>query len=106
MTTDRLAARATEARRVLRYQLSGLGKHTVTMPVGAEIVHVATQGYRPTMWAEVPDWEARGIENPNSIPRVFHVVNTGEEIEANWHAIYVGTVHIEWSAWHIYEGVR
>lgn len=87
-------------RRIWKYplELRG-GPQAVSMPHGAEIVHVHAQvlggSPRPVLWAEVND------SGPTQ-ERSFYVVATGEEIpfEARHH---LGTIHIEWTVWHVYE---
>jgi hypothetical protein len=76
--------------------------HTVaqnlTMPYGATILHVHAQDDRPVMWAEV------NVASPG-VTRTFFVVPTGmADVPMGSH--YVGTVHIEWTVWHIYEVKR
>jgi hypothetical protein len=63
------------------------------MPTDAKIVHVAAQNDRPTMWAECRP------EGP-VVTRVFKVYPTGLSIDEG---SYVGTVHIGWTVWHVYE---
>ena len=104
MTDNTATARTT--RRVFKYPIdpeaalnpSGV---KISMPVGAEIVHVNAQNGQATMWAEVPD-----LDHDVSYNRIFHMVPTGGQIPGSWHALYLGTVHIDWTVWHIYEGVR
>ena len=99
MTTDR---RVLTDRRVFKYPLPLTAlAHTIDMPVGADIVYVHEQHGTPTMWAEVPDGNSVA-----SIPRIFRLVPTGERVKAEWGGVYVGTVRIDWTVWHIYESVR
>ena len=87
-------------RAVWKFPLSlSSGPQNVTLPEGATIVHAHAQTIggspKPVMWAEV---------NPDAgtSERTFHVVATGEEFSVPFHR-YVGTVHIDWTVWHVYE---
>ena len=71
------------------------GPQKWTMPVGATIVHVQAQDERPTMWATVDPGQRREC-------RTFHVFATGQEVALPFHR-YVGTVHVGWTVWHIFE---
>lgn len=70
------------------------GPQVVMMPKGAFIVHAHAQDGRPVVWTEVDpgapkaDWH-------------FYVIATGEPV-AFATLIYVGTVHIGPTVWHIY----
>lgn len=75
------------------------GPQLVEMPAGANLLHVGTQviggQHHPVMWAEV---------NTTGPPqtRQFFVVATGFD-DVPMGASYVGTIHVEWTVWHIYE---
>lgn len=67
----------------------------VTMPVDAEILHVAMQGSKPCLWAAVsPDAER--------VPRRFMVRGTGQPIPEDGR--YVGTLHSPPYVWHLFMG--
>ena len=67
----------------------------VQLPAGAVIQHVNAQNDIPTMWAEVnPD---RNVDEV----RYFSVVATGASVPDK--SVYIGTIHIDWTVWHIYE---
>jgi hypothetical protein len=69
----------------------------VSMPIGSRVIHVHEQNGRPALWAEVhPDQP--------SDSRLFRVFATGERIDDPAYC-YVGTVHIDWTVWHVYEDV-
>lgn len=68
----------------------------VTMPAGARVVHVQVQGSEPTLWAEVDPEESR------TMLRLFRVVATGVPVPAFFD--HRGTIHLDWTVWHIYEG--
>ena len=83
-------------RRVWKYPLSlRPGPQRVTLPALSEIVHVHAQNDTPTLWAQV-DGAVR------EQTRTFYVVATGEPIPEHAEH-YVGTVHIGWTVWHIFE---
>lgn len=68
----------------------------VSMPVGAEILHVANQDGHPTIWARVD------IDAPN-VTRHFYVFGTGRNCPERG---YVGTTHADGFVWHIFEEAR
>lgn len=69
----------------------------IEMPIGAEILHVASQDGYPTIWAVThPD---RGMEI-----RVFKVIGTGEEFKSG-RLNYHGTAHCGSFVWHVFEKV-
>lgn len=83
-------------RRIFKYSLRlGAGPQPVEMPAGANVVHIHEQNNQACLWAEVdPDAEP--------VLRVFSVYETGESIDDDrWR--YVGTVHLDWAVWHVYE---
>lgn len=82
---------------VYKYPLTLSPSQTIEMPYGANIVHVHEQDNRPCLWAEV---------NTSSpiIERTFCVVATGEDVPMG--ARHVGTIHIDWTVWHVYETRR
>lgn len=91
------------ARRVWKFPLAlRSGEQFVDVPAGASIVHLHSQvvggGHRPVMWAEVDD------SAPTTV-RTFYVVATGESIPFEARQ-YLGTVHIDWTVWHVYERGR
>lgn len=87
------------SRQILKYPLELTARaQPVPMPAGARVVHVQEQHGLPTMWAEV---DPRNVTEQ----RNFRVFATGEDIPEAWHN-YIGTVHISWTVWHIYEGRR
>ena len=75
------------------------GPQKLEMPVGAMVVHAFTQVIAgrpsPVMWATVDP------TTPTQ-PRTFHVLATGEEYRLPV-SRYVGTVHVDWTVWHIIE---
>lgn len=82
------------ARRVFKYPLQlTSGPQEVKMPPSF-ILHVHEQNGAPCLWAEV---------DPSADPdaRTFYVVATGEDVPPGGN--YVGTVHIGWTVWHIYD---
>lgn len=104
---DRLAtaSRVGTTRQVLKYPLDFNDTLTVRvdMPISAEIVHVHEQHGVPTLWVEAP---TSSITAALTSTHVFHLVPTDGEVHYSWQAMYIGTVHIDWTAWHVYEGVR
>lgn len=83
-------------RRVWKYplELRG-GRQVVHVPVVGTIVHIHSQHAQPVMWLEVND------SSPMT-ERAFYVVATGLPIPVEARR-YVGTIHIEWTVWHVYE---
>ena len=83
---------------VHKYQLRLVGgPQVVQMPADAHIVHVHEQDERPTLWAYVD------IDRL-PVTRVFSIFATGQPIEIPVHS-YVGTIHVGWTVWHVYEDV-
>lgn len=82
--------------RILKYALELVtGWQDVKMPHGARIIHVHEQHGLPTMWVEA-DPSVQGVI------RTFMIIPTGHAaIPAD--SKYVGTVHIDWTVWHVYE---
>jgi hypothetical protein len=82
--------------RIFKYPLElTAGVQLIPMARTARIVHVCTQHERPTLWAEVDNYESL-------FKRGFCVVGTGHIIPDQ--AIYIGTTHIgDNFVWHIYE---
>lgn len=97
---DRLAAAANKTRHVLKFPLELKDVQQIRMPVGTEVVHVHEQHGVPTLWAETPAPADPGYE------RTFRLIPTGGTVEAAWGAMYLGTVRIDWTVWHVYESVR
>jgi hypothetical protein len=70
----------------------------IAMPEHAKIVHVAEQNGAPTMWAETDHRSGPDVQ------RTFIVLATGEQLSlAKDYRRYVGTVHVDWTVWHIFE---
>lgn len=65
----------------------------VEMPEGAEILHVADQRGRPSLWALVDP-------NAPTVLRGFAVFGTGHTCPEDG---YVGTTHADGFVWHIFE---
>lgn len=87
--------------RVYKYPLRiSSAPQTVEMPRGAEVVHVHSQVLggepRACLWAEV-DTAAPGVH------RHFAAYATGEDIDVQLGARFVGTIHVDWTVWHVYE---
>lgn len=81
-------------RAVWKYPLAlRSGAQRVTLPEGAILRHVHAQG-TPTLWFEV---------DPRQRPedRLFAIFATGEPFGPD--GSYLGTVHIDWMVWHVYE---
>ena len=90
--------RANPKRRVYKYPLQlHSGPQVVTMPHGAQIVHVHEQDDRPVLWAEV------NTTGP-AHDRIYWVFATGEDIPIRVKR-HVGTIHVGWTVWHVYEEV-
>jgi hypothetical protein len=89
--------------RVYKYPLDlRSGPQIIAMPYGAKIVHVHDQVLggepHPVMWAEVST-------TAPLVSRQFFVLATGHD-DVPMGATYIGTIHVEWTVWHIYEGGR
>lgn len=84
--------------RVYKYSLALTSRaQEVHMPAGATVVHVHNQADQPALWAVVdPSAEVE--------VRVFAVFATGEDVSEGWS--YVGTVHVSWTVWHVFERER
>lgn len=66
----------------------------ISMPEGAEIVRLAMQDNRPTMWALVDDRALR-------VDRCFTLIGTGSKVQPG--ARYLGTVDDGPYVWHGFE---
>lgn len=72
---------------------------TATMPVGAEILHLANDARTgmPAMWARV-DPSAEPYET-----RRFRWAGTGDLLELVDAGTYIGTIHERGFVWHLFE---
>ena len=73
------------------------GPQELFLPVGAEIVQVAEQHGRPTLWAMVD------AESTTQEPRTFQVVGTGHSIPDGESVTYHGCAFIGPFVWHVIE---
>jgi len=69
---------------IWKFELPMHDRVTITMPVGAEVLHMAAQGDTICLWARVD--RDSGLEQ-----RRFHVIATGQEHE-KLPEFYLGTV--------------
>ena len=81
---------------IWKFPIAVRDKVTMTMPEGAEIIHVAMQGEQPTMWA---------IVDPSAmqISRHFYIFGTGNQIQSP--SKHVGTFFMldGTLVWHVFE---
>ena len=97
--TNPVPGGAHSTRRVWKYQLDLTARaQSLGMPTDAEVVHVQEQNGLPTLWVQV------NVDEP-LVVRTFCIFATGEDIAPAF-TRYIGTVHIEWTVWHVYENVR
>lgn len=87
-------------RRVLKYPLQLIGGlQTFDMPKESRVLHVEVQNIAgrpcPCLWVLVSDDDKYGM-------RSFGVFATGEDLLPQA-TDYLGTVHIDWTVWHIFE---
>lgn len=68
----------------------------IQMPKGAEILHVASQGPQPCIWALVDT-----SEDPEY--RYFRVFGTGHSMDSDAELFYVGTFPQGPFVWHLFE---
>lgn len=87
--------------RVLKYHLDMVERvgdvqvATITMPVGARVLHVHEQAGFPTLWAQCdPDAPTEH--------RRFAVIPTGFD-EVPDGAVFIGTAHVVGNVWHVFE---
>ncbi len=78
-----------------KYQIEG-GGLDITLPHGAEIVHVAEQHGKPTLWVKVDT--APQIQQ---VTRTFFIVGTGHEFPHD--SIYHGAALVAPFVWHVME---
>lgn len=87
--------------RVYKYPLRiSSAPQTLNLPRGAKVVHVHSQEVggeaRACLWLEVNT-------TAPAVHRTFAVYATGEDIDVQYQARHVGTVHVDWTVWHVYE---
>lgn len=84
---------------VFKYDISQPGDTvTVSMPVGAKVLHVGMQNRVLRAWADVPD-HAAAHES-----RRFYTAGTGWEVPSD--GVFVGTVFDGEYVWHVFELVE
>ena len=84
---------------VWKYLIRLEDRYSVLMPQGAEVLHVATQGNAPFMWARV-DPEAP-LES-----RWFDVAGTGHPLSATNSAKHLGSfMYAGGLVFHVFEGL-
>lgn len=64
------------------------------IPVDAEVLHVANQDGRPTVW-----YTTSGTE---SLERELHIIGTGWQVPSDA-GPYLGTVMVENFVWHVFD---
>lgn len=85
------------AEQVWKFRLPSPGSDDpwVAMPKGAVPLHVAAQDGIGYLWAQVrPD--------APEVRRYVAVYGTGWPIDGS--PLYLGTLHIDWTVWHVYFG--
>lgn len=82
-------------KRVLKWPVDLRGETEVRWPKGSRVVHVAAQNDVPTLWTESPEVAEQELV-------VFACAATGFTTIRDTDT-YVGTVHIDWTVWHVYE---
>lgn len=86
---------------IWKFPLSLVGRGTIKMPKGSQILHVNQQddrnGYdRLMLWAMCdPDAEMED--------RDFIVAGTGTPIDNDYDMTYIGTVHLSGFVWHVFD---
>jgi hypothetical protein len=80
---------------IFKYKLETTGIQTISMPIGAGIVHTALQGENICIWAIVND--GNDLEM-----RIFHIFGTGHPITGG-DLKYISTVHVGALVFHIFE---
>lgn len=83
---------------VYKYPIPLIDVFTLTLPVGAEILHVATQHGDPMLWCRVD-------ETGETETRQFALVGTGHPAPGPDEARHVGTF-LTWEGtyvWHLFE---
>lgn len=82
------------SRQIWKFPLVLATGQTVSIPSGANIVHVHEQGGVPCVWAEVyPTAPQNGV--------IFNVVGTGQDLPPLV-GVHIGTCHIGPFVWHVY----
>lgn len=72
-----------------------VGANVLTMPVGADLLHVHAQNDEPTLWALVdPDAPTE--------QRLVHVFGTGWHMGIKSENKYIGTAHCGEFVWHVF----
>lgn len=86
---------------IWKYELESLGFQTISMPTGAEILHVANQNDVVCLWCEVDRYAEPG-------PRDFIIFGTGHPIEDREKLLFIGSVLLYDGTLvlHIYEQVH
>lgn len=84
--------------RIFKYDLEVESRQLIQMPKGAKILSVAEQRERPVLFALV-DGNEKEFEH-----RVFRIVTTGEDFNANSQQEFIGTIIIkDWYTAHVFE---
>ena len=87
------------SKQVWKFPLGVGHKHVIQMPEGAKFIHAHVAAATPTLWAIV-DTEAPLQDH------TFLMFETGHDLaelgEYRFNE-YVGTVHVGWYVWHIFE---
>lgn len=81
---------------IWKFTLARASLSPVTMPIGAEILHVGVQENDICFWAKV-DPKAK------TETRLFGIYGTGWDIPNDTESEYVGTVQQGSFVWHIFE---
>ena len=83
-------------KRILKYNISLGGEDMVEIPVKSVVRSIQIQDGALKLWAEVDD------EEHEYCRRFFRALATGfDEIPDN--SVYITTVQLGWTVWHIYE---
>ena len=82
-------------RTIFKFPFIPRDEFKITMPKGADVLHVALQGDQPCIWAAVDNEE-------DQEPRDFRLVGTGHPLPPVEY-LYVGTFQQPPFVWHLFE---
>jgi hypothetical protein len=86
--------------KIYKYAIKGMRLHSIEMPAGSIIRHLALQNDQPHIWVEV-DIDKEPVQ------RLFFVAGTGHLLpeHPDYQNNYIGTYQQGAFVWHVYESV-
>jgi hypothetical protein len=82
---------------IYKYELWATDLQIMAMPKGAILRHVAFQGNKLMLWAQV-------ATNQPTVGRTIHIYGTGHDMVESETLTYVGTAFQDYFVWHVFDG--